>query len=367
MKNDYSLPGNILDHFDVAGLMDKMAKADWYYDYSDDGFVWEKGRAEIKGISEDLERLCKLENGLPAANYLWDAYVPPYSVPRPPFLQAEANKNSLPQKNKVMLENNYEYLSKQLLLTGFGEDLKEQLKEKMQQGQADFMLTHKKDYGTDSTVATLQFRKSDETDLYFFNRYNLMLQNKLHPDAIKQTFYINPKEDNITLKEAYNLMSGRAVHKELSNKEGEKYNAWLQLDFKETDKHGNFLTKQFHQKYGYDLQATLAKHPIKELASDESRQRLTESLERGNRQSVTLEINGSERKIFIEAAPQFKSLNFYEISGQRIRTDKLYENNSQEQTEKQSKKQSLKQGGGDEDGELEMDAKKTKRKGQSIS
>lgn len=370
MENNYPIPRNILDNYDVAGLMSKMAKADWYYDYTEDGSVWKKGHAEVKGITEDLKQLSKLENGLFAANYLWDAYVPRFSVPRPEFMKQEENKNLSFQNSTIMLENNYEYLSKQLLLTGFGESHKEELKEKMQQGQAEFMLTHKQDYGHDSTVATLQFRKSEESDMYFFNRYNLLLQNKQHPDAIKQTFYINPKEDNITLKEAYNLMSGRAVHKELSNKEGEKYNAWVQLDFKETDKHGNYMTKQFHENYGYDLQAVLAKHPIKELQEETSRTRLMESLERGNRQSVTLDINGKEQKVFIEAVPQFKSLNFYETSGQRIRTDKLYESNSQDQTEKQEKKQSQKQsaGGDDEgDGVPAQSPKKGRRKGQGVS
>ncbi|MBI1342498.1 MAG: hypothetical protein GC171_06160 [Terrimonas sp.] len=257
-----------------------------------------------------------------------------------------------------MIENNYDYLSKQIKFTGFGEDHKETLKQKMTEGQPDFMLTHKQDFGTDNTVATLQFKKSEETGMYFFNRYNLMLQNKQHPDAIKQTFYINPKEDNTTLKEAYNLMGGRAVHKELANKEGEKYKAWIQLDFKETDKHGNYVTKQFHQNYGYDLQTVLAKHPIKELASESEKSRLMESLERGNRQSVTLEINGKEQKVFIEAAPQFKSLNFYESSGQRLRSDKLYESNSQEQSEKQERRQNQKQNAGDDDGESETGQKK---------
>lgn len=367
MKNDYPIPRNILDSFDIAGLMSKMAKADWYYDYTDDYQVWKRGDAEIKGIKEDLRQLSKLENGVYTANYLWDAYVPLYSVRRPEFLLQEVNTNLSLQNTTTMIENNYDYLSKQIKFTGFGEDHKETLKQKMTEGQPDFMLTHKQDFGSDSTVATLQFKKSEETGMYFFNRYNLMLQNKQHPDAIKQTFYINPKEESITLKEAYNLMSGRAVHKELANKEGEKYKAWIQLDFKETDKHGNYVSKQFHQNYGYDLQAVLAKHPIKELASETDKTRLMESLERGNRQSVTLEINGKEQKVFIEAAPQFKSLNFYETSGQRIRTDKLYENNSQEQTEKQDKKQSQKQTAGDDDGEPETGQKKTKRKRQSIT
>ena len=196
-----------------------------------------------------------------------------------------------------------------------------------------------------------------------------MLKNQQHPDAIKQIFYINPEGGNITMKEAYNLMCGRAVNKDLTSSKGEEYNAWVQLDFKETDKHGNYVTKQFHQNYGYDLNAVLAKHPIKDLASETGKTRLVESLQRGNRQSVTLDIKGSDVKVFIEASPQFKSLNFFEGSGQRIRTDKLYESNSQEESQKVDKKQSQKQGkDGDEDGEPGgRSKKKNNRKRQSIS
>ena len=94
--------------------------------------------------------------------------------------------------------------------------------------------------------------------------------------------------------------------------------------------------------------------------------RLIESLERGNRQSVTLVMQGKDQKVFIEAAPKFKSLNFYEASGQRIRTDKLYESTSQEQSVKQDKKENLKQGGEDDDGP-QQGQKKTRRKRQNIN
>lgn len=205
--------------------------------------------------------------------------------------------------------------------------------------------------------------------MYFFNRYSLVLKNEQHPEPLKQTFYIGNKNDNISLKEAYNLMSGRAVHKELSNKEGEKYNAWMQIDFKETDANGNYKMKQFHQNYKYDLPAILGNHPIKEMSNETDKQRLIESLQRGNRQSVTLTVHGSEQKVFIEAAPQFKSLNFYEASGQRIRTDQLYERNEQNQSLKQDeKKQSMKQKNNDNDEAApEPSQKKAKRKGQTIT
>jgi hypothetical protein len=126
------------------------------------------------------------------------------------------------------------------------------------------------------------------------------------------------------------------------------------------------MTKQFHQNYGYNLIEVLAKHPIKELASDTDRSRLMESLERGNRQSVTLDIQGKEVKVHIEASPQFKSLNFFETTGQRIRTDKLYEGKEEAQSEKAGKEKSQRQNndGGDE---VESGAKKRRNKRQSLS
>ncbi|NCU05992.1 MAG: hypothetical protein GXC73_18665 [Chitinophagaceae bacterium] len=264
-----------------------------------------------------------------------------------------------------MNEKNYEYLSNQLKYTGFGEDLQTLLKEKMEKQEPQFTLNFQKDYGKDQTVAILHFRKPEDSDMYFFNRYSLMLKNDQHPDPIKQTFFINAKEENITQKEAYNLLSGRAVHKELTTKEGEKYNGWLQLDFKDTDASGNYKMKQYHENYGYDLQATLHKHHIKELQNETDAQRLMESLQRGNRQSVTLETNGKEQKVFIEAVPQFKSLNFYDSSHQRLRSDKLYEKNAPEQTIKEDKKQGMKQTG--DDAGTGDDSKKKKRRQQKIS
>ena len=278
----------------------------------------------------------------------------------------EAADKIITKNLSIMNEKNLEYLSNQLKFTGFGEDLQAQLKEKMQKQEPEFMLTHKKEYGNDQTVATLQFRKSEEGEMYFFNRYSLMLKNEQNTNALKQTFYINNKEDNITLKEAYNLMSGRAVHKELSTKEGEKYNAWLQLNFKESDTNGNYKMKQFHQNYGYDLKATLSAYPIKELTDESQKQRLAESLERGNRQSVTLDLGGKEVKMFIEASPQFKSLNLYDTNMKRVTMQSLKEKNSQEQSQQQSGKQQQKQDGDDE-GPGQQQQKKSRRKKQSIS
>jgi hypothetical protein len=221
-----------------------------------------------------------------------------------------------------MIEQNFDYLKNQLKYTGFGEDLYEKLKESLQSGKPDFTLFHSQNFGKDSVVATLQFRKSETNEMYFFNRYSILLKNNLHPEAAKQTFFVNKDQDTVTLKEAYNLMSGRAVFKELSNKENEKYNAWIQLDFKSTDASGNFGLKKFNENY-FNLGETLKKYPIKEMVNDEERDRIIRSLQRGNMQAVHL-INGDKPLMYlVEVAPQFKSLNFYDNNMKRVMRESL--------------------------------------------
>jgi len=216
-----------------------------------------------------------------------------------------------------MNQKNFEYLRDQVKYTGFGDALENELKEKIEKQIPEFQLTHNARYGNDGITASLQFKKSEQSDMYFFNSYQLNLNKAESADTIKQNFYIN-KADNITLKEAYNLVSGRAVNKDLATKEGQIYNAWLQIDFKENDKSGNYKVKQYHQNYGFDLNKELAKHPIKELANEQSRNMLLDSLNRGNKQSVTFMRDGNEQKHSIEANPKFKTVNVYDENMQRV-------------------------------------------------
>lgn len=225
-----------------------------------------------------------------------------------------------------MNEKNLEYLSNQLKYTGFGEGLQDKLKENIVKQPPEFVLYHQAEFGKDSVAATLHFRKSPATDMYFFNRYNMLLKSEQHPDPIKQTFYISSKEDNITFKEAYNLMSGRAVQKTLANKAGEKAEGWVQLDFKEFDKQGNFKMRSFYPSYGYDLPKLLDTLPLKELNTPEARNTLLQSLQRGNRQSVTIEADGSAKRFYVEAVPQYKSINWYDEKQTRIKRPELQEN-----------------------------------------
>lgn len=268
-----------------------------------------------------------------------------------------------------MNQKNFDYLRDQVKFSGFGEGLENELKEKMQKQTPQFLLSHQGSFGKDETVSTLHFRKSDQSDMYFFNKYDLTLKQENKPETMSQTFYLG-KDNNITLKEAYNLMNGRAVNKDLTNKEGQMYNAWMQMDFKQTDTNGNYKLKQFHQNYGFDLENALSKHPIKELGNEQEKIRLFESLHKGNRQSVTFIQNGSEQKHFIEANPQFKALNIYDNNMQRLGSNQSkQEKQGESQTIKQETKKEIQKQSSDDDGpDVPQAAKrKSKKQSQSIS
>src|SRR5690606_4942294 len=171
----------------------------------------------------------------------------------------------------MMNENNFNFLSDQVKYTGFGDWLQEDLRKGIESGKPDFKIPHKITYGADEVSATLNFSKSKESDMYFFNSYAVELKKASEKESMAQTFFIN-KGSNITLKEAYNLMEGRSVNKNLTTKDGNKVNVWLQMDFKQVDKYGNHKLNQFHENYGFDLEAVLDRYPIKELENGQYRE-----------------------------------------------------------------------------------------------
>ena len=219
-----------------------------------------------------------------------------------------------------MNQENLKYLMDNIKYMGFGEKLNTELEQKMQEGKTDFQLTASVEFNKKSFEATLNFRKSDSTDMYFFNNYHASLE-KSNGEKVDHTFYLN-KGKGVTAKEAFNLLDGRAVHKDLVTKDGNEYKAWLQLDFEnKTDK--GFEVKQFHENYGYDLKAAVEKFAVAELKEPEKEKALMASLQKGNVQSVTIEKNGESHKIFMEANPQYKNVTLYDSNMKMVAKESI--------------------------------------------
>lgn len=235
-----------------------------------------------------------------------------------------------------MNQKNAEFLKDALKYLGFGEGLNGKLTDELASGKGDFKLHTTNDYNRDKVDYTLEFRKSDQSDMYFFNRYTATLKNIDDTDGKSQTFYIN-KNAGVTAKEAYNLLNGRSVNKNLVNAEGQKFNAWLQLTFDIKDENNNHKFRQFTTGYGYNLEKELGKHPIKELRDQLSKERLMQSIERGNLHQVTFMRGDREDKMYIEANPQFKTLNIYDGSMKKVFQE--HEKKDKERDDQPEKKQ----------------------------
>jgi hypothetical protein len=217
--------------------------------------------------------------------------------------------------------------------------MEKQIKAKVQ----EFSLTTEQEYNGKKMDYTLHFKAGDQKEMYFFNRFEASLKNADDPTKDRaQTLFIN-KGHGVTAKEAFNLVEGRAVEKKLYNAEGQTYTAWLKLDFKNKDDYNNHKLQKFSEGYGYDLEKTLAKYPIKELNDNQQKQELMRSLRKGNAQQVTVEQDGKSHKYYIVASPQYKTLNVYDSNMQTVKREQiLKQHNKPEQSQSQSKKQSQK-------------------------
>lgn len=218
---------------------------------------------------------------------------------------------------------NYEFLTEKLKYSGFEDQLNGKLKEAIQSGKEDFTLAHQTAIEGKQLDLDLYFKKSQISDRYFFNKFEAKLQNpETGQEPKTHTFYQN---QGITVKEAFNLLEGRAVEKSLLGADKEAYKAWLQLDLSKKDEKNNFPVNQFHEKYGFDLKESLQKFPIKELQDETKMDWMLKSLKKGNTYPVVMEHKGMEEIMFVEANPKFKSINVYDASMNSVKNSEILE------------------------------------------
>jgi len=217
-----------------------------------------------------------------------------------------------------MNPENLKFLQDRLFYLGTEKRLFAELEKNMAEGKPEFSLAYANHYDADKLNVNLHFRKSDQTDLYFLNRYDATLQ-KPGGTEISRSFKLENGK-GVTMKEAYNLLDGRAVNKDLKNKEGVAYNAWVKLDFSSKDEAGQPKILQYHKNYGFDLHAELFKLPLPNMGA-EAFKNLTASLERGNVQLVKLDNVPAYPAILVSANPQYKTLNLADENGKSLSKD----------------------------------------------
>lgn len=212
-----------------------------------------------------------------------------------------------------MQNENLDFLKNNLKYLGFGDQANEHLQKEIASGKESFnieLVTKPKspELKEDQSVKyDLAFAKSKTSDNYYLNSYTAKLQGTDIKDAKEQSFTVH-NGNGVTAKEAFNLISGRAINKDITNTSNEKFNAWIKLNNSEDGGHDK---KYYNKNYGFDLEKVVDALGVK-FNENFTKDSVLKSLEKGNLQAVIVEKNNSAEQIYIAANPQFKKLDIYD-------------------------------------------------------
>jgi hypothetical protein len=125
-----------------------------------------------------------------------------------------------------------------------------------------------------------------------------------------QMFNIGP-EGPISIIQAYNLLEGRSVFSKGSFGFGSVGNAWIRIDFDRKSEFGYYKYKQARSDENYDLESVLSRYPIREMNDRETKMEVLNSLRQGNLHPVMFDKATKSERMFIEANPEFMTINIY--------------------------------------------------------
>ncbi|UII20797.1 hypothetical protein [Fulvivirga ligni] len=248
-----------------------------------------------------------------------------------------------------MNDQNVEYLKERLFYLGFQDHLNKNLEEQINKGKDKFQITTSKYFnGVDEKEKImnyeLSFSQSKKTDLFFLYQIQATLLNGKSEKS--QAFYIN-NGHGLSAKEMFNLLEGRSVYKLQYNQENQPYKSWLKLNMAQKDGKGNFLVHRYHENWGFNLEKSLNRYPIKELQQEHLKQRMIRSLEKGNLQKVTIATSSNDEKtLYLMAYPQGRMIHAF---NEKMKSEKLSDyqlkelkaENKKEVSSKKSKRVSL--------------------------
>ncbi|MEI6949624.1 hypothetical protein V9K67_20725 [Paraflavisolibacter sp. H34] len=210
---------------------------------------------------------------------------------------------------------NLEYLEDNLLRLGFSRELFPALRKNMEQRFPQFVLIVNKTLEQAEIRASLLFEKMEGTNLYFFTRYDAQLNPERN--GLRQAFPVY-KGKGASLKEACNLLQGRAVYTHLSCPGEQRRAAWFQLDLQAMGEDGNYKVRRYEGRNSFDLEQVLEHYPISELRNPLQRELLVLSLRKGNCPAVWLERVGGADRMHIIADPRSRSLIVYDALGEQL-------------------------------------------------
>ncbi|KRT17724.1 hypothetical protein ASU31_00045 [Pedobacter ginsenosidimutans] len=237
-----------------------------------------------------------------------------------------------------MNEQNLEYLKKSLDYLGFGTKLNDVLESAISREIPAFTLGVNQSYtsaqakkspavGSDQMRVMLNFNRSNQSDMYFLNDYEVTLLKAGSALPIKQVFDLE-RDNRITALQAYKLLSGNSLERDVYSKSengeaSEKKKVWFKLNLDVQDAYGNHPLKKFYPEFKFDLSDAIDKYPFKGL-TELGKEGMMKMLRSGNMAQADMLVGKKSVAVFITANPQYKGLDVYDKNMVAIRQDEIF-------------------------------------------
>jgi hypothetical protein len=208
---------------------------------------------------------------------------------------------------QVTQGTNIEALRTMLAERGFS-NIGNQVEKQVKNGLSEFNITVGYQMNEQAGMRYhLQFQKENDGS-YHVKEIRATLKNEADGKSRSMLFSSIP-DNNLTTKQAYNLLAGRAI---------EKQDGWITLDINDKDAQGNLKTKVFASDYGFSLESVVAKLDIKGLESPSERDLMLQCLRDGD----VIKVKSGKKHLEIEANPQHNSLEKPGIINERREKEK---------------------------------------------
>jgi len=244
-------------------------------------------------------------------------------------IEQQQTQNLHPDRELTEKQSNQlNYLKSQVKYLGLGEDTKlhKELENAILSPEAKVTIRAEYNYPDrlmkgNTVLFDLNLTKTEQGGV-FLNSYRANLTTK-NGEERSQTFKVQ-KENNITAKEAINLLEGRSVkidHDVVDKETGElsRTESFIKLNMKEpkTD-YGNYKYEWYNKNaYGVDIDNIMQKSNLT-FANDIERERTKKHLEKGNITQVTFQQENRQIQGFAVLNPQWKMLNLYDNAMNRV-------------------------------------------------
>jgi hypothetical protein len=220
---------------------------------------------------------------------------------------------------KETAEHNMRLLGEKLRRTGFGEEVISAIREKVgqQKEQAFYIPYSVKTEGQKFDGYVYAYRLSENSP-YQLGNFNIDLGKDSSRPLRDNIFYFTDGHE-VSLREGYNLMQGRAVYREpLFDNDRRGY--WVTLNDKSVVRGVAALNYERATKHVGEV---VAESPVGRLLPAERAVGLAEALKQGERASVVVETMGLTKQVWVELDPVRESLKLTDRKGQLMSLPEL--------------------------------------------